>query len=48
MPAEIEARTRVEQAAVSQTSFMQIVPQGEKLADFTIEAAKSWVRHATW
>ena len=43
MPLEMKERTRVEQAASRQTSFMQIVPQGEKLAPFTYLAAKGWV-----
>jgi hypothetical protein len=38
-----DARTRVEDTAVRQTSFMQIVPMGELLSPYQFVSARGWV-----
>jgi len=38
-----DARTRVEDVAVRQTSFMQIVPVGELLSPYQFVSARGWV-----
>jgi hypothetical protein len=43
VPEQDTARSRVEDAAVRQTSFMQIVPVGETLSPFQYVAERGWV-----
>ncbi|MCB9563805.1 MAG: hypothetical protein H6709_11145 [Kofleriaceae bacterium] len=47
LPEDAEARALVEDVALRQTSFMQIVPLGEALSDYQFQNAQGWVHIST-